>query len=242
MAFYPAGAAGNPQFQVFGVDDTIGSILPGPIAAAADGAMSLGGSTTAGTGARFLTNYGFPTAGDVFQSVAGAAYNTSVAATNIQGTVLGPSAYGATAQAAGTLQPGRLNLVGRTLRVRAFGSIANTVTPNLTMAILLGTNVIVTSGVQATATITGTSIWRLEADIVCRTAGASGVLFGSGLFSYFTTGPTVGVTWQIANPTPFTGVTLDLTAAYALNIQATWGTSSASNNMTCHQVTAEILY
>ena len=61
-------------------------------------------------------------------------------------------------------------------------------------------------------------------------------------FTYWTTGPTVSVDWRLANTTPFTADTCDLTAALVPHVQATWGTSSGSNNLTCHQFFGEVIY
>jgi hypothetical protein len=240
----PSGAAfANGRLLLLGADDTIGSIVPGPAEGSmSDGMVSLGGATQAGTSGRLLVNRGFPVGVDAVQPAAGTAYNTSIAATNVEGALLGPAAFPASdAQPGGTLYPGRLNLAGRTLRVRAYGSIANTLTPNLTIAILLGSTVVATTGVQATATITGTTLWKLDAEITCRTTGATGTLMSSGLFTYFTTAITA-LHWQLTNPTPFTAVTADLTVAQALHLQATWGTNAAANSLTVHQFIGEVSF
>jgi hypothetical protein len=225
---------------LYGLDDTIGALIPGP--GMSDAQISLGGFTPAATDGRMLTNFGIPLVADAYQRAAGTAYNTSVAATNVEGALSGPTVYPLSlATAPGTLAAGRLNLLGRTLWVRGWGQMTNTATPTLAMAVVLGSTVIATTGVQTTVAITGTTLWRFEAEITTRVVGASGTLFGSGTFTYWSTGPTVGVLWQVANPTPFTAVTLDLTAAYALHLQATWGTSSGSNNLTVHQLAAGLI-
>jgi hypothetical protein len=253
MAFYktgigglPTGVLGNGKIVLLGADDTIGSLLPGPTdgaMAAGDGVISIGGDTQAATGGRILTNRGFPVVLDAVQSAAGAAYNTSTAPTNVEGALLGPAAYPLSdVQPAGTFAPGRLNLVGRTLRVRAWGQITNAATPALTMAVLLGTTVIGTTAAQTMATITGTALWKFESESTVRVAGASGTVMTSGLFTYFTTSRIVSVTWAVQNTTPFTADTVDLTVAKAVHLQATWGTSSGSNNLTVHQAVAEVGY
>lgn len=253
MAFFksnvgglPTGILGNRSIVLLGADDTIGALLPGPsdgAQAPGDGMITLGGADYAANSGRILTNGGFPVALDAVQSAAGTAYNTSVAATNVEGALLGPSAYpSSSAQVAGTLQPGRLNLVGRTLRVRSYGQITNAATPTLTMAVLLGATVIGSTLAQTMATITGTAMWKLETESTCRTTGASGTLFTSGTFTYWTTSRLVSVVWSVMNTTPFTADTVDLTVAKAVHVQATWGTSSGSNNLTVHQTFAEVAY
>lgn len=184
----------------------------------------------------FANGYGL-TGALCANTAAGAALVSSVAATNIEGALGGATGLGT---AAGTYPAGYLNQVGKTFRVKAGGIIANTGTPNLTMAVLIGTTVIATTGVQATASITGTLTWEYEVNCVVNASGATGTVLSTGKFHYYTTAPVI-VSWKMCNGTPGTGDTVDLTASQAFHVQATWGTSSASNTMTCDYFYVEFL-
>lgn len=168
---------------------------------------------------------------------AGSAYGNATAATNIEPTLVGATGLSTTQ---GTYPAGYLNYAGKMFRVKAGGIIANTSTPNLTMAVLLGTTAIATTGAQATAAITGTLTWEVEVNCVVNAVGASGTILSTGNFKYYTTAPVI-VSWKMCNATPGTGDTVDLTASLAFHLQATWGTQSSSNTMTCDYFTVEFL-
>ena len=168
---------------------------------------------------------------------AGSAYASSTTPTNVEGTLSNFVGFTGTA---GTIPAGHLNAIGKAFRVKAGGIVGNTVTPNLTLAFLLGTTAVATTGAVATATITGTSRFDFEATCVVTGTGASGTVMSFGRFSYYSTAPVV-VSWGVANATPGTADTVDLTAAQACHFQATWGTSSASNTLTCTNFTVEFL-
>jgi hypothetical protein len=169
---------------------------------------------------------------------AGSAYGNSTTPTNVEGAFVGPI----TGSPAGTFPAAFLNTVGKVFRVRASGIIADTATPNLTVAVLLGTTVIATTAAQALVAITGTAQWTLDVTCTVTGAGASGSVLSFGKFDYNTTSAILVATWRCANSTVGTATTpVDLTVAQALHVQATWGTQSASNTLTCGSVTVELL-
>jgi hypothetical protein len=170
-------------------------------------------------------------------NAAGTAYNTSVAATNVEPTLAGATGLGTTQ---GTYPAGYLNQVGKMFRVKAGGIMTNTGTPTLLFQILLGTTSIAKTATGTQAGITGTLPWEIEVNCVVNAGGATGTVLSIGKFTYYTTAPVI-VQWAITNATPGTGDVVDLTASLAFHLQATWGTSNASNNLTCDYFYVEFL-
>src|SRR5512144_2304049 len=202
-------------------DSAIGELVPAAGHAALDNARSIGTAS-----ARFLVNRTIPHGTLIYTSAAAAAYGNATAETTIVGTKKAPGYVGA--PTAGTLPAAYLNVVGRTTAFRTIGIIANTGTPNLTLTFKLGTTAIITTGVQATATITGTLPFEFSGTFFTVTTGATGTLLGHGAFRYYTTAP-VAVTWSAYTAA---AVTVDLTGTLAVDVTATWGTQSSSNTMT----------
>jgi len=202
---FGSGPNGN---QIFGVDATTGVIEPY--------------TDNSGTGLGTQT-YRFPINGYLPATVlcglkTGTALASSVAETDILGTAVGGSK---------TIAASALSAIGRSLSFEFVGIIANTSTPNITFKLALGSTTILTTGAVATAAISGTSAFRFSGQISCVTAGATGTVNGAGFVLY-------SLDKSIAAP-PVSGaaVTVDLTAAQQVKCLATWGTSSASNTLTC---------
>ncbi|HKZ20295.1 MAG TPA: hypothetical protein VJQ57_09310 [Acidimicrobiia bacterium] len=131
---------------------------------------------------------------------------------------------------------------GMALRVRAAGRVSTTSTPTLLLGVYVGgvagTAICTTGAITTTSGVTNVT-WGLEAWVVCRTIGSSGTVLGTGL-AHGISG-TVGVsTVPLPASAPAT-VTWDSTAAKSLTIGAQWGTSSASNTITCHQFIVEVI-
>lgn len=195
-----------------------------------DAAQSLGTRAN-----RVLVNYAFPVTRLFQTTAAGAAYGNATAETSVLGTKTGPGYPGASA--AGTIPASFLNRVGSSIRFHAEGIIANTGTPNLTWTVYLGATAVLTSGVVATATITGTLPWFLDGSLTTLTTGGAGTVIGQGTFRYFTTAP-VGVTWALYNAA---AVTVALDASKAIDVKATWGTQNVSNTLTCQYAYADVV-
>lgn len=124
---------------------------------------------------------------------------------------------------------------GAAFKVIGSGRVSTTGTPTLTLGLYSGG----TGGVKLadTGAITTTSgvtnvTWRFEAEVVCRAAGTSGTLFCTGYVSGIS--GTVGVSVVPVPASAPAVATVDTTAAKTLDLCATWGTSSASNTITCH--------
>lgn len=119
--------------------------------------------------------------------------------------------------------------VAKAIEIEAWGTIATLVTPTLRLKVKLGSTVVIDTTAATLLTITGTNLWSAKASIDCRTAGASGTVFGQGMAMYYTSATGIA---GIASPNTTTS-TVDTTATQAIDATATWGTASASNTITC---------
>lgn len=147
--------------------------------------------------------------------------------------------------AAGTPQfvvPANYLVPGQVLRVTGRGRFSTTGTPTLLIGAYWGAVAGVALGTTGAITTTSgvTNVpWQFTADIVVRSIGSSGTMFTQG-WAHGISG-TVGVS---VVPVPVSApatVTVDTTTAKALTLGAQWGTSSASNTITCHQWLVEAL-
>lgn len=124
---------------------------------------------------------------------------------------------------------------GAAFKVIASGRVSTTGTPNLTLGLYsggaAGTKLADTGTIVTTSGVTNVT-WRFEAEVVCRAVGSSGTLFTTG----FVTGisGTVGVNTVPLPASAPAAVAVDTTTAKTLDLCALWGTSSASNTITCH--------
>jgi hypothetical protein len=252
MTLTTVGAPNIDGNQLWRYDDVAGDFVPVVGNAPTDlrrgigrfSAIPVGGVAGDAAIARALAN-GFLPPGIAFvQSVRGAETNTFTTRVAIGGTFLNAFNLAAT-QVVGTFPAGALNLLGRTLRVRASGTLGTTGTPNLTIDLALGAagaNVLATSGVLALAAATSPAPWFLDVQATVVTVGASGAIISEGLFSYSTSSSVVVIPWTLGNSTRGTPLTIDLTAALAFNIYATCGTSDVANRIRCDTLVAEVLF
>jgi hypothetical protein len=131
---------------------------------------------------------------------------------------------------------------GAAIRVTASGRFSNTGTPTLNIGLYWngsgGTALATTGAITTTSGVTNVP-WRVEALIVCRAIGSSGTLFTQG-FVHGISG-TTGVSVVPLPASAPAAVTVSTVAAASLDLTATWGTSSASNTITCHQFLVEAL-
>lgn len=162
-------------------------------------------------------------------ATAGTAYNTSVTLTDVS-------------PAPQIVLPANLLDVGQVLRVCAFGTFSNTATPTLLLGLyyggVAGTALAATG---ATTTTTGATNWpfRIEWEGRVRSTGTAGTIMGSGWLNLATS-----LTAYTQIPIPATAlatVTTDTTTAKAITVGAQWGTSSASNTLTCHHFSVELI-
>jgi hypothetical protein len=221
----------------WGFDDTTGDFLPGIGDVAYDKARSVGNLLTS----RALVNNFLPSGLAIVQTANGTETNTYTTRVAIHGTLVNAFNFPGTL-VAGTFPAGVLSLVGRTLRIRASGTLGATSTPNLTVDIGLGAGILATTGALAMATATSPAPWFLDVQATVQTAGASGVVISEGFFLYSTTSSVVVVPWTMGNSTRGTGLSADLTTALALSLNATCGTSNAANRIICNTLSCEILF
>lgn len=132
--------------------------------------------------------------------------------------------------------------VGMVLRMTAFGVFSNTATPTLLLGFYYGGVAGVALG--ATGAITTTTaasnwLWRIEYEGRVRSVGASGTIMGAGM-SLLGTALTTDQTNTIPG-TALATVTVDTTTAKSLTVGAQWGTASASNTLTCHHFSVELI-
>lgn len=175
----------------------------------------------------------------VTSQVDGTALNTSTTATSIL-----PSS------AVFFLPSNFFAQIGKALVIKAKGRISNTVTAvNLTLGVWFGTVatpiIVFTSGANSLVARATTNVsWELEMMLTCRSigSGTAATMMGQGRFtSEAALGSAAGVATSYMLPlsAPAVGTGFDATATNAVNLFATWGTSSASNSIQCHQYSLE---
>jgi hypothetical protein len=127
---------------------------------------------------------------------------------------------------------------GMTLWFTAWGRFSTTATPTLLLGLyygaVAGTAICATSAVTTPSGVTNQT-WRFEGEARVRTVGSSGTIIGVGVAENISTTAT-----NMAPATAPATATIDTTAAKALTIGAQWGTSSASNTITCHHFAVEV--
>jgi len=138
------------------------------------------------------------------------------------------------------LIPANFLLPGMRIKVRAACSFSTTATPTLLVGVyyggVAGTALAATSAVTTgTATAWPLTLWY---EGTVRTIGSTGTIMGYGFVDLGTS-----LTAYTHRPIPETAlatVTIDTTASKAITLGAQWGTSSASNTLTCVDFTVEI--
>lgn len=167
-----------------------------------------------------------------FHSADGAALNTSITLTDISPTPqLVPTA-------AVMLE------VGMEFEVNAYGEFSGTGTPTLLMGVYWGGVAGVALAASTAVTMTTTAAaWPFQIYYRgrIRALGTSGSIKGVGTWS-FGTSLTATTIRSIPETQAARTVTIDTTpgGAKALTIGAQWGTSSASNTITCYDISVDI--
>jgi hypothetical protein len=162
-------------------------------------------------------------------AVAGTAYNTSTTLTDVS-------------PAPQVTLPANLLDVGQILRLRAFGTFSNTATPTLLLGFyyggVAGTALAATSAVTTTTGATNWQ-WSMEYEGRVRSTGTGGTILGAGWIDLATS--LTAVTRRPIPETALATVTVDTSTAKAITVGAQWGASSASNTLTCHHFSAELI-
>jgi hypothetical protein len=139
--------------------------------------------------------------------------------------------------------PANLLENGSEIEVNAFGNFSTTGTPTLLLGIYYG-GVAGVALAASSAVTTGSAAaswpWMIRWRGIVRTNGATGTINGQGEFQLGT-----ALTAFSVRPIPETlalrTVTIDTTAAKAVTIGAQWGTSSASNTITCNDISVKLV-
>lgn len=127
---------------------------------------------------------------------------------------------------------------GVELEIKAFGNFSTTGTPTLLLGIYYG-GVAGTALAASSAVTTGSGAaswpWYLHYNCVVRSTGSSGSINGQGFYQLGTS-LTAFSTRAIPETLAARTVTVDTTAGKAITIGAQWGTASASNTITCNDI------
>lgn len=137
---------------------------------------------------------------------------------------------------------------GRTLEVIASGVMSNVVTTPGTLIFRIrwggvaGTLLCATAALGLDTTARTNSAWRLQAEIVCRSAGATGTFLSEGLVSCNVLSSTASnllpaLMGSAGNPlaSANVAVTVDTTAAKLLSVTAQFSVSTSPTNLTCQK-------
>jgi hypothetical protein len=138
--------------------------------------------------------------------------------------------------------PGNLFDFGATVNLRACGEYSTTATPTLLLGFYLGGvagAALAASGAITTGTATAWP-WILEWQGRIRALGTAGSIKGQGKL-YLGTSLTAFALSAIPVTQALRTVTWDTTAAKSVTVGAQWGTSSASNTITCDEISLELL-
>jgi hypothetical protein len=139
--------------------------------------------------------------------------------------------------------PANYLLPGMKLRLKTCCKFSNTATPTLLLGFYLGgvagTALAATSAITTT---TGATNWRADMvlDLRVETIGSSGTVMPMNGYLDLGTSLTA-FTHRPIPETALATVTWDTTASKALTVGAQWGTSSASNTLTCVDFDVEIV-
>jgi hypothetical protein len=139
--------------------------------------------------------------------------------------------------------PGNYWTVGKSIRVSARGTFANTGTPTLLLGVYLGGvagTALATTGAVTTTTAAATWPWRVDVELTCRSVGTAGTIVAAGVAHIGTALNLLGPALAIP-ATAIAAVTVDTTTAKALTLGAQWGTANAANTMIVMQYLIEDL-
>lgn len=159
----------------------------------------------------------------------GASYNTSVTLTDVSRA---PQKQLAAYQL----------LEGTEVELRAQGFFSNTGTPTLLLGFyyggVAGVAVAASSAVTTASGVTGVP-WELRYNGRVRVTGTSGQIVGQGEL-YLGTALTTMTVRPIPETLAARTVTIDTTIVKTFTVGAQWGTSSASNTLTCNDLSVRL--
>lgn len=132
---------------------------------------------------------------------------------------------------------------GSEIEIRAMGQFSTTGTPTLLLGLYYGGVAgvaLATSGAVTTGSAAAAWPWLLEWRGVVRAIGATGSLNGQGRL-YLGTSLTALSTLAIPTTAGARTVTIDTTAAKSITVGGQWGTASASNTVTCNDISVKLV-
>lgn len=139
--------------------------------------------------------------------------------------------------------PGNTLQAGSQLLVEAWGVASNTSTPTLILGVYWG-GVAGTALAVSTAKTTTTAMsnweWHLWLTARCIKVGSTDATFISSGYWRLPTSLTAWSEFRLPETAPATVGSLNTTVDKILTVGATWSASSASNTITCHQMSVEI--
>lgn len=138
--------------------------------------------------------------------------------------------------------PGNLLEQGSEIELFAFGQFSTTATPTLLLGFYFGGVAGVALGATA-ATTTGTATawpWMMHYRGVVRSVGTAGSIVGQG-WCKLGTSLTAFSTLALPATAAARTVTIDTTAAKSVTVGAQWGTASASNTLTCNDISVKLI-
>jgi hypothetical protein len=138
--------------------------------------------------------------------------------------------------------PANYLYINQRLRMTGYGIYSTTGTPTLLIGGYYGGvagTLLAATAANATASGAASYPWQFQLDVYVRTLGSSGTVWCSG---YVKVGSSLTAMTEYALPSSQTQpITINTTTANALTIGAQWGTSSASNTITCEDLYVEAL-
>lgn len=134
--------------------------------------------------------------------------------------------------------PSNLFQIGTKLRVKASGRISTAAsTPGtITFDVRFGSVIVFNGGASGTVATSASNVtWDLEAELTCRSIGAStsATMIGTGRLITAALSTSTPIMLLPAS-SPAAGTGFDSTASQTVDLFATWSVASASNTITCH--------
>lgn len=142
-----------------------------------------------------------------------------------------------------TLPAGWANIIGAEIEIHAHGFFSTTATPTLLLGFYYGGVAGALPLAASSAVTTGTATlwpWIMRYRGVVRSPAAAGSINGQGellLGTALTTFATRPIPEVAASRT----VTIDTTVAKAITVGAQWGAASASNTITCDDISVKLI-
>jgi hypothetical protein len=138
--------------------------------------------------------------------------------------------------------PANYFTVGKTFRITVLGYFTTPASPdNVTIKLKFGANNLIAKTVSTLTASETSAPFTMTMYIMCAATGASGSLNVSGEMEYpsTTSNPSTRSVLRLNNPG--TALTVDTTVSGALNITATYASTTVTNSITAYQVLVEAL-